>query len=303
MNVSRKTLGCVVGFGEILWDLLPNGKQLGGAPANFVYHAMALGGDSHIVSAVGNDILGREILYQLDIMGLNKNYIVIDDSHPTGTVLVHLDSGGSPSYIIHEKVAWDFIPFLKNFKELASRTQAVCFGTLIQRSLFSRSSLNDFLECVPTNCFRIFDVNLRQNYFGGDLVLDSIRKANIIKLNLEELSVIADICSLRGVETEIMDQIISEFNLELGILTKADQGSWLITEKERSFLKTPAVDVVDTVGAGDSFAAAVAIGLLEELPLRIIHQRAVSLAAFVCTQKGATPKIPNHILGKIRGQA
>jgi fructokinase len=280
-----------VGLGEILWDILPAGRQLGGAPANFAYHAMALGGQSRVVSAVGEDALGREILAKIKGAGLDPRFIAVDPEHPTGTVTVKLDPAGVPDFTIHESVAWDYIPFSAELEELASRTDAVCFGTLAQRSQVSRSTIRRFLECTPPDCLRIYDVNLRQAFFDRDILHESLVRCDVLKLNDLELPVLAGALSITGTGDERIRQLLGNYELELIALTLGAKGSRLVGPDTDSFMEAPAVRIADTVGAGDAFTAALAVGMLRLLPLRRIHENATRLAAFVCTLPGAMPEM------------
>ena len=279
----------MVGLGEILWDMLPQGKQLGGAPSNFAFHAQALGAESYVVSKVGNDHLGKEIVNQLDQIGLSSKHIAVDAERATGTVDVHLDMTGNPDFIIHQNVAWDYIHFDTSLKDLAQASAAVCFGSLAQRSEISRDAIQSFLKFTPQECLCVFDINLRQSYYDQKIVIDSLTHANCLKLNEDELPVVAQICSLHGTEDDMLAALLNEYNLLAIALTKGAQGSRLYTAQEDSFLPATKVTVIDTVGAGDAFTAMLVMGLLKRLPLRTIHQYASKLAAYVCTQKGATP--------------
>jgi fructokinase len=286
----------VVGLGEVLWDLLPQGKQLGGAPANFAFHAQALGAKSFVVSKIGNDVLGKEILNQLDQIALNRNYITVDTERPTGTVDVQLDRTGKPNFIIHQNVAWDYMHFDYSLQELAQASDAVCFGSLAQRSEISRNAIKSFLKYTPQKSLRVFDINLRQSYYDQQIVLESLTQANCLKLNEEELPIVAQFCSLNGTEDDILAALLEKYNLLTIALTKGAQGSRLYSTQEDSFLPAPEVTVVDTVGAGDAFTAMLVMGLLKQLSFKIIHQYANKLAAYVCTQKGATPLHPGDNL-------
>ena len=290
----------VTGIGEILWDLLPQGKQLGGAPANFAYHSKALGSKSSVVSAVGNDILGKEILEKLSDSYVDSACIQIDDHHPTGTVQVQIDSEGTPHYRIHEETAWDNIHFTEPLKILASEADAVCFGSLAQRSRRSRDTIDQFLRATPQNCIRIFDINLRQRFFTPEVIENSLNLATYFKLNDEEMAVVADIFSFTGSEEKIIDRFFKEFKLDLVALTKHAKGSHLYTAQNHSFMKASANKIQDTVGAGDAFTAALAFFSLERQSLKEIHHNAATLASFVCTQKGATPILTNEIRSQLK---
>ncbi len=278
-----------VGLGEILWDLLPEGKQLGGAPANFAYFAKLLGAESLIISAVGNDSAGREITAQLDSIGLSTNLVAIDPEHPTGTVSVKLNSAGDPDYIIHEEVAWDYIPFMERVSAVAVEADAICYGTLAQRSPVSRETIRAVLRMTKTDCIRVYDVNLRQSYHDRLTIQDSFKAATILKLNEDELTVIVGYFTMSGTEKEVLDQLIKRFDLRMIAVTKGAKGSLLIGPDFYSELIAPVVEVVDTVGAGDAFTAALAVGYINGDPVDLVHRNAADLAAWVCTQKGAIP--------------
>ena len=290
---------CIVGLGEILWDILPDGKQLGGAPANFAYHAKALEEQSYVVSSVGDDELGEEVFEQLNQIHLNHEFIAVDQQHPTGTVTVKLDSEGSPDFTIHENVAWDYIPPSSMLKDLAARTNAVCFGSLAQRSEASRKTIYSFLESISPGCICVLDVNLRQSYYSKEIVLGSLNFANVFKLNDDELPIISELCSITGSESEILLKLLNSFQLKLIALTKGKEGSRLFGPEGDSSFPSPFVEVIDTVGAGDAFTAAMVVGLLKNLPLETIHKNAASLAGYVCTQKGATPTLLKGIVNEL----
>jgi len=279
----------VVGIGELLWDLLPDGKKLGGAPANFAYHAQMLGAHGFVISVIGNDSLGKEIIDQLNDINIDTNYIKVSNNHPTGTVTVRLDECGNPDFIIDKNVAWDYISFSQNIKDLVGGLDAICFGSLAQRSEISRNSIRQIIDGTSEQCLRIFDVNLRQNYYTIEIIDDSLRLANCFKLNEDELPVVANILSISGSEQEILNEFLNRFELRIIALTKGKQGSILHTLEESSFLESTEVEVVDSVGAGDAFTAALTLGLLRKLPLETIHEQAIKLSAYVCTQSGATP--------------
>jgi fructokinase len=285
----------VVGLGEVLWDLLPGGKQFGGAPANFAYHAQALGARAYVVSCVGADALGEEILGRLDALALSRDCVAIDTGHPTGTVSVELDAGGRPTYIIHENVAWDFLRSGPAMLSLAGAADAVCFGSLAQRSAVSRAAIRDFLAATGKDCLRIFDINLRQHYFDAETVAASLSWATVLKLNDEELPVVAKLLSIGGTEEEILGTFCRRFDLRLIALTKGAQGSLLFTPGESSTQAGLAVEVADTVGAGDAFTAALGMGMLAGLGLEVINAHANRVARYVCSRRGATPPMPPEL--------
>jgi fructokinase len=274
----------VAGLGEVLWDLLPGGKQLGG-----------LGVESVIVSAVGSDALGQEILETLISRGLSDRHIAVDETLPTGTVDVKLDTRGKPEFVIHEEVAWDSITLTGALDDLAGGLSAVCFGTLAQRSPISRSTICNMLRSTPPWCIRLFDVNLRQRFYTAAIVQESLGLSSCLKLNEEELPEVARLCAVGGTEREILRALLDRFDLQLIALTRGENGSLLITKTESSEVEPSRIEVADTVGAGDAFAAALAVGLLRKLPLKVINQQATALASYVCTQEGAMPQIPDYL--------
>jgi fructokinase len=291
----KKERYILVGLGEILWDMLPEGKKLGGAPANFAYHAQELGAEGLVVSCVGNDELGTEILDLVEQLGLNGDYIAVDGEHPTGTVTVKLDENGKPDYTIHENVAWDYIPFSKRLSGLAPTVDAVCFGSLCQRCEVSGQSVREFLAATKPDCLRIFDINFRQSYFNVEIVKALLEVSNVLKINDEELPVLARMLGITGTEREILAGLTERFSLKLIALTKGDKGSCLFTAGKISDHPGFPVEVADSVGAGDSFTAAMTVGMLQNKGLDDINEHANRVASFVCSQPGATPRLPDAI--------
>ena len=289
----------VTGIGEVLWDVLPEGKKLGGAPANFAYHVSQFGFESRIVSAIGPDMLGEELLSGLGDKGLDCMIEAVP--YPTGTVQVELDSDGIPCYDIKEGVAWDNIPFTPELENLARNTKAVCFGSLAQRSPVSRDTINRFIDAMPEGSLRIFDINLRQNFYTKDIVCNSMRKCNILKINDEELETVSRMFELPdGPQQSRAKTLLSMFGLKALILTCGATGSHVFTSEETSYIATPQVEVADTVGAGDSFTAAFVSGLLKGLDIRQAHRLAVETSAFVCTQEGAMPVLPASLTDSVK---
>jgi fructokinase len=283
----------VIGMGEVLWDLLPDGKILGGAPVNFAYHAMQLGAVGVAVSSVGNDELGREIMDSVNSKGV-ENCIAVND-HPTGTVGVTLKDG-KPDYTIYENVAWDFIELTPEAIKMLQQADAICFGTLAQRSAVSHSAIQKALKLVPENCLKVYDINLRQKYYNKELISESLSIADVFKINDDEVELFKHLFGFEGSEIEVCKKIKETYSLEYLALTKGEKGSYLFHDSEVSFLPTPLVEVEDTIGAGDSFTSAMVMGILKQQPLNEIHRKAVDISAFVCTQKGATPILPEKIL-------
>lgn len=276
----------IVGIGEILWDMLPGGKALGGAPANFAYHASRLGEEGWAVSAVGDDPLGAEIMEIVAEKRLNHLIAVTDQ--PTGTVQVELDDKGVPGYNIKEDVAWDNIPFTPEMEALAARADAVCFGSLVQR-MASRDSVLRFLRATRPEALRVFDINLRQHYYSREVIDESLKLADILKINDEEIRIVADMFGLGDDDTAACRALIARYGLQLVILTKGADGSEVITEDESFPQKAGKVKVVDTVGAGDSFTAAFVVAYLRGLSLSDAQRLANETAAYVCSCKGAMP--------------
>lgn len=287
----------VVGLGEALWDMLPEGKKIGGAPANFAYHVSQNGLDGIAVSAIGNDDLGNELLDKYHAAGLNTQIAYVD--YPTGTVQVSLDAKGVPQYEIKEGVAWDNIPFTPEIENIARNSAAVCFGSLAQRNSVSRKTITSFLSAMPQdeNTLKIFDINLRQHFYDKETITASLNLCNVLKINDEELEIVAP---MLGYDTKDVKatcrRILNDYNLKMLILTCGTDGSYVLDAEEDSFLPTPKVDVADTVGAGDSFTGAFISSILKGHSLRDAHATAVKTSAFVCTQQGAMPKVPAEYL-------
>jgi fructokinase len=285
----------IIGLGEVLWDLLPAGKQLGGAPANFAYHAHALGAEALVVSRVGQDALGHEILERLRHLGLRTDGIATDPAAPTGTVSVSLGQGGQPTYTIHENVAWDFLAAPDAVLHEAAQVDALCFGSLAQRNECSRASIRKLVAAAPRTALRIFDINLRQHFYNREVVEASLHLANVLKINDQELPVVAAMLSLAGTVEQQLRDLCRRFDLRLIALTRGAQGSLLYSEGRAWDCPASPAPVVDTVGAGDSFTAALALGVLAGWDLELVNRRANELAAYVCSQAGATPPLPEAL--------
>ncbi len=285
----------VVGIGEALWDLLPEGKKIGGAPANFAYHISQLGLPGCVVSAVGEDALGSEILANLSVKGLCTHIATVP--YPTGTVQVEVDRVGVPQYVIREGVSWDNIPFTPDLKALAQRTTAVCFGSLAQRSSVSRETINRFIDAMPgdEDTLIVFDVNLRQGFFTKEILDQSMAKCNVLKINDEELIVISRLLGYPGTDLRsTCRDLLDRYHLRMLILTCGVNGSHIFTPGNVSYRATPQVEVVDTVGAGDSFTAAFVASIIRGESVAEAHKRAVEVSAYVCTQAGAMPTLPTE---------
>ena len=284
----------IVGLGEALWDCLPEGRKIGGAPANFAYHASQFGYEAHAVSAVGNDALGDESIEALKANGLKLCMPRVD--FPTGQVLVSLDEDGVASYDIKEGSAWDNIPFTPEMEQLAGRCSAVCFGSLAQRNEVSRNAIYRFLNATPKGCMRIFDINLRQNFYSKEVIQESLRRCNVMKINDEELVIIGRMFGYPGLDIENKCWLIlGKYNLDMLVLTCGVNGSYVFSKGAMSFLETPKVEVADTVGAGDSFTGAFVASILSGKTIPEAHRIGVNVSAYVCTQNGAMPAIPEEL--------
>ena len=284
----------IVGLGEAQWDCLPEGRKIGGAPANFAYHAAQFGYDAYAVSAVGTDELGKETLAEFDAKGLK--YEMPQVSFPTGTVQVRLDESGIPTYDIKEGVAWDNIPFTPRLEEMARQCRAVCFGSLAQRYEASRRTIYKFLDSTPDDCLRIFDINLRQNFYSKEVICESLKRCNILKINDEELVIIGRLFGYPGMDFENKCWLIlGKYDLDMLVLTCGVNGSYVFSKGAMSYLETPKVEVADTVGAGDSFTGSFVASILSGKPIAEAHRIGVNVSAYVCTQNGAMPVIPEEL--------
>ena len=286
----------IVGMGEALWDVLPEGKKIGGAPANFAYHVSQFGLPSCVVSAIGDDKLGAEIIENFNAKGLQQ--LIETVPYPTGTVQVEIDQAGIPQYEIKENVAWDNIPYTARLENLAQRTRAVCFGSLAQRSVVSRTTINRFLDAMPhdNDPLVVFDVNLRQGFYNKDILCNSMKRCNILKINDEELVTVSRMFGYPGIDLQDKCWILlGKYNLKMLILTCGINGSYVFTPGNVSFHPTPLVEVADTVGAGDSFTAAFISSILKGKTVPEAHKRAVETSAFVCKQQGAMPLLPAEL--------
>ena len=285
----------VIGIGEALFDVLPEGKKLGGAPANFAYHVSQFGIESCAVSAKGDDELGKELIAELDVHHLNYQIETVD--YPTGTVQVSLDANGIPAYDIKEGAAWDNMPFTPALEEKAKNCTAVCFGSLAQRNEVSRNTIHRFLDTMPDEegRYKVFDINLRQGFFTKEIITESIKRCNILKINDEELITISRLFGYPGIDLQNKCWLLlGKYNLKILILTCGVNGSYVFIPGEVSFIETPKVEVADTVGAGDSFTGAFVASILRGKSVREAHELAVKVSAYVCTQNGAMPVLPEE---------
>lgn len=284
----------VVGLGEALWDVLPEGKKLGGAPANFAFHAAQFGLDAIAVSALGEDRLAEETIQQLEVKHLD--YCMPRVPYPTGTVQVELDEAGVPTYDIRENVAWDNIPYTQELRQVAQHTQAVCWGSLAQRNVVSRNTIYRFLDDTPATCMKIFDINLRQNFYTREVIEENLLRCNVLKINDEELVIVSRLFGFPGLDIEDKCRLILvKYDLDKLVLTCGVNGSYVFTRDSVSFQPTPSVAVADTVGAGDSFTGTFCAAILAGHTVAEAHKAAVEVSAYVCTQNGAMPPLPDTL--------
>lgn len=292
----------MVGLGEVLWDFLPSGKALGGAPANFAYMATVFGNRGIVASRLGNDDLGREARGVMNDVGLDTAYVQVDSEHETGAAGVVLDSNGQPNFTIKKQVAWDFLQWTPAWEELSSRTDVICYGSLAQRSPTSARTIEQFLRNTPRKAIRICDANLREQFYSTDTLRRCFQFADILKLNEQELMQVASIFELgRGDERELLRKLLRAFSLDLICVTKGSRGSLLASEDELIEHSGIDAEVADAIGAGDAFTACVAHYYTLGRPLEEISEAANRFAAWVATQVGATPLVSEAQLAKILG--
>jgi len=298
--MSGKEPLVMVGLGEILWDMLPEGKKLGGAPANFIFHCHQLGHKGFIASRIGCDSLGNEIDLQLKALQLPTSYLQQDKIQPTGTVSVTLDTQGQPSYTIHKPAAWDFIEENEALRELCQMSDLICYGSLGQRDLISRQTIQTLLKNAGIKTLKLCDINLRQHFYNRELVMESLAAADILKLNDQELPVVAQLCGETSQDTASQMKYLREkFNLKLVCLTRGENGCVLINAEETVEHKGFTTRVKDTVGAGDAFTAAMAHLYLNKAELSVIAEMANKVGAFVASQSGGTPLWPESLRDEI----
>jgi fructokinase len=290
----------MIGLGEVLWDILPTGRALGGAPANFAYMTNVLGDQGIVASRVGNDELGREACHLLQKLGLNTSYLQRDDLHETGIATVTIDGTGQPNFTIKESVAWDFLEWTADWEELSARADVICFGSLAQRSLTSADTIDRFLRNASAKTLRICDVNLRQSFYNEDVLRKSFQYADIVKLNEQELIQVSFLFHLgAGTPEVIARRLLQNCDLKLVCITRADRGSLLVSREQTVEHGGFQVKVADAVGAGDAFTACLAHHYVRGNPLQQISESANRFASWVATQRGATPPITPDQLQKI----
>ena len=290
MKLTKPAL--MVGLSEVLWDILPSGKVLGGAPANFAYMSNVLGDVGIVASGVGKDELGREACQTMQPLGLNTSYLQQDCEHETGIASVSIDNAGEPNFTIKESVAWDHLRWTPEWEELSSRADVICFGSLAQRSHGSAIAIESFLRNAPAKSLRIFDVNLRQSFYDTDVLRKSFHHARIVKLNDQELLQVSRLLSLgTGTEETLAKRLLNEYGLLLVCITRGARGSVLVTEAHTVEHGGFRVKIADAIGAGDAFTACLAHYYLRGSSLAEVSEFANRFASWVATQRGATPSI------------
>lgn len=285
----------VAGIGELLWDVLDESEELGGAPVNFSYHAGALGARSFAISTVGDDARGRKALSELRRRGVCCEHITISPDKATGYVLASVDGAGIASYTFPDNVAWDAISLKDSTCSLAEKLDAVCFGSLAQRSPASRRTILNFLQRTGSRTLKVFDLNIRQQFYTPEVIRASLNLADVLKLNDDELLLIAAMEDTAGDTLTVLRSLVAAYNLQLAVLTRGAHGSLLVSPSQHSEHEGFSATVVDTIGAGDSFTAATVLGLLKGLSLDAINAHANRVAVFVCSQKGAMPLLPDSL--------
>jgi len=287
----------IIGIGEVLWDVFPHSRKLGGAPANFAYFVKKLGQNGLVASKVGDDLMGKEILDSLFKLGLAGDFIQIDSEHPTGTVDVKIDDNGQPDYIINKNAAWDFLEFSDRWKKLAREADVICFGTLAQRSLKSRRTIIDFLKMARSSTIKVFDINLRQNFYSLKTIIRSLELATILKLNKEEIRLLRNLMGYSSKKNDInfCRRLMNEYGIKLVCLTRGEDGSLLMDESDYYEHPGYKISIADTVGAGDAFTAAMVMQYLEGRALEEMSNSANRLGSWVSAQIGPTPVLDEEI--------
>jgi fructokinase len=299
---SKRTSRTVVGLGELIWDLLPEGKQLGGAPSNFAYISRLLGDSAVVASRTGADAFGVEARARLERMGISTAYLQGDGAHATGTVNVRIDEHGEPHFAVNENSAWDYLELTPLWQELAARADAVCFGTLGQRNPHARATITRFLQLTRADALRVFDVNLRHSFFDAGMLTTSLALSNVVKFNTEELSVAARMLAIEARDDRsIARKLLELFGVELVAVTRGARGSLLVTKERAVEHAGFPVRVADTIGAGDAFTAALTHFRMRRAPLEQINDAANRLGSWVASQSGATPAADPRVIRNLFG--
>ena len=285
----------VAGLGELLWDVVGANETLGGAPINFVYHAAQLGASALAISTIGDDLRGKRAMSQLADHGVGTDHLTVVEGFPTGYVEAHVDAHGVAEYLFPDDVAWDRLMIEPATEKLGPRLEAICFGSLAQRSHHSRAAIHRFLASLPNNVLKIFDLNIRQNFYSEEIIRDSLSQADILKLNDDEIDLLGRLDDLEGSPEQRLTILVERYGLALGVLTRGDGGSLLISPTAVSDHPGYRADVVDTIGAGDSFTAVISMGMLKGYSLEKINEHANRVASHVCSRRGAMVMLPEEL--------
>ncbi|MFG0335121.1 MAG: carbohydrate kinase [Maioricimonas sp. JB049] len=285
----------VIGLGELLWDVFPDRRLPGGAPANVAFQAGQLGCRGVIASRVGSDDLGDELYSYLDEKGLDSRYVQRDPEHPTGRVTIELSDDGQPDFTIHEQVAWDYLALDDSLQQVASEAAAVCFGTLAQRSPIARQTIHSVLAATPHNCLRVYDVNLRQQFYDRSWIEPSLDKASVVKLNHDEVDVLAEQLDLPSDSIGFAGAVQDKYAIDWVCITRGADGCLISTNDETVDVPGRPIEVVDTVGAGDAFTAALIATRLEGWPLRPAAEFANRVGGLVASRSGAMPALTEEL--------
>lgn len=285
----------VAGIGEVLWDVLGGNETLGGAPVNFAYHAGQLGTAALAISSIGDDARGQRAINTLMENGVVTDHITVIDGVPTGYVQASVDTEGIARYVFPDDVAWDQIRIASTTMSLASHLDALCFGSLAQRAEQSREAIHGFLKSLAPGVLKIFDLNIRQSYYSTEIIRDSLEQADILKLNDEEIALLAQLEDLKGSVDDQLRLLVARYRLALAVLTRGGNGSLLVSSTATSNHPGYQAEVVDTIGAGDSFTAVTAVGMLKGYSLDSINEHANRVAAHVCSCRGAMVPLPGEL--------
>jgi fructokinase len=301
----------ILGLGELLWDVLQEGPRLGGAPANFTVMAGRLGNHAVLLSRIGRDDLGRMALDRLDPLPVDTSFVETDPAHETGRVTVSFE-GGQPHYAIHQPAAWDFLELTDEWVRLAERADALCFGSLAQRNLVARQTIQTLAAQTSAKCVRVFDVNLREPFYSGEVIQESLELATVLKMNDAEVPLVLGLLGLPGgdgapqgplhanAERQGVERILSEFpTLQMAAVTRGGQGSMLVTRDEWHEHPGHPVKVADTIGAGDAFTAAMTHYLLRGADLATLNEAGNRWGGWVASQSGAMPPLTEQVRAEI----
>jgi fructokinase len=306
-STNLKEPHLILGLGELLWDVLPEGPRLGGAPANFTVMAGRLGNHAVLLSRIGRDDLGRKALDRLEPLPVDTSFVETDAANETGRVTVYFQDG-QPQYTIHEPAAWDFLELSDEWVRLAERADAICFGSLAQRNQESRQTLQTLAAQTSSKCVRVFDVNLRAPFYSGEVIQESLELATVMKMNDAEVPLVLGLLGLPGengrepgatssdAERLGAERLLSEFPmLQMVAVTRGGNGSLLVTRDAWHEHPGLPVEVADTIGAGDAFTAAMTHYLLRGADLATLNEAGNRWGGWVASQSGAMPALPDGV--------